>query len=222
MHFLERKCTKFHWSLFVPKCPINNISAQVQIMAPTRWQTIICTNDYRCIYASLGLNEFILPFPRWLCPYRGGGCLDWSPSHSPTVYTSKAVCMMRLTTKSREISKPRDIDLELSNRSNDWKAYRQQCCRGVLKISERCDYFNTQNRGFETARSYDTNCDLLRCDVSRFCPYPSGLLHPTGTSMRLPLVLVKQPWRTRVNKSQKSPKSRAQHSHVVGYVPVLW
>ena len=45
---------------FVPKGPINNIPALVQIMARRRPGAIIWTNDgmvYWRIYASLGLNE---------------------------------------------------------------------------------------------------------------------------------------------------------------------
>ena len=69
MHFLE---CKFWISIkislkFVPKCPINNIAAMVQIMAWRRpgdnslsepqWWLV-----YRHIYASLGLNELIVVF----------------------------------------------------------------------------------------------------------------------------------------------------------------
>ena len=50
---------------FIPKCPINNIPALVQIMA--WWQlTIIRTNDglgYRRVYSSLGLNQLTDSYP---------------------------------------------------------------------------------------------------------------------------------------------------------------
>ena len=50
---------------FIPKCPINNIPALVQIMG--WWQlAIIRTNDglgYRCLYLSLGLNELTNSYP---------------------------------------------------------------------------------------------------------------------------------------------------------------
>ena len=44
----------------VPKCPIDNKSALVQVMAPNRWQAIIWTNAdpvYRRIYVALGGDE---------------------------------------------------------------------------------------------------------------------------------------------------------------------
>ena len=62
MHFLEWKWISIKISLkFVPKGPINNIPALVQVMAlvPTRWQAIIWTNDgyftdaYMCHSASM-------------------------------------------------------------------------------------------------------------------------------------------------------------------------
>ena len=56
----------------------------------------------------------------------------------------------RLTARSREVSKPRDSCLDFSNRSEIWQAPRQQCCRDACQISERCDHYNIQSRGFET------------------------------------------------------------------------
>ena len=62
MHFLEWKCVIFFIKIslkFVPKGPVNNIPALVQ-MAPIKQQAIIWANDglaYWCKYASLSLNE---------------------------------------------------------------------------------------------------------------------------------------------------------------------
>ena len=58
----------------------------------------------------------------------------------------------RLTTRSREVSKPRDSCLDFSNRSEIWQPSRQQCCRDACQISERYDHINTQSHGFETSR----------------------------------------------------------------------
>ena len=54
--------------------------------------------------------------------------------------------------RSREVSKPRDLWLKLSDRSEIWQALRQHCCRGACQISKRYDKSNYQSRGFETSR----------------------------------------------------------------------
>ena len=54
--------------------------------------------------------------------------------------------------RSRKVSKPRDLYLELSGRSEIWQALRQQCCRCACQISKRYDNLKYQSRGFETLR----------------------------------------------------------------------
>ena len=54
--------------------------------------------------------------------------------------------------RSLEVSKPRGLWLESSNRPGIWQAPRQHCCRGSSQISTRCDNSNHQYRGFETTR----------------------------------------------------------------------
>ena len=58
----------------------------------------------------------------------------------------------RLTVRSRKVSKPWDLYLELSDRSEIWQAPRQQGCRIACQISKRCDNLNYQSRGFEISR----------------------------------------------------------------------
>ena len=58
----------------------------------------------------------------------------------------------RLSVRSRKISKPRDLYLELSDRSEIWQALRQQCCRCACQISKRYDNWKYQSHGFETLR----------------------------------------------------------------------
>ena len=58
----------------------------------------------------------------------------------------------RLSVRSRQVSKPRDLYLELSDRSEIWQALRQQCCRCACQISKRYDNLKYQSRGFETLR----------------------------------------------------------------------
>ena len=58
----------------------------------------------------------------------------------------------RLSVRSRKVSKPRDLYIELSDRSEIWQALRQQCCRCACQISKRYDNLKYQSRGFETLR----------------------------------------------------------------------
>ena len=55
----------------------------------------------------------------------------------------------RLIVRSREVSRPRDLYSELSDRSEIWQAPRQHCCRCAFQISRRCDDY--KSRGFETS-----------------------------------------------------------------------
>ena len=45
----------------------------------------------------------------------------------------------RLSVRSRKVSKPRDLYLELFDRSEIWQALRQQCCRCACQISKWYD-----------------------------------------------------------------------------------
>ena len=59
--------------------------------------------------------------------------------------------IMRLIVRSRNISKPRNLYLELSDHSDSLQPHRQQCwC--AYQITKRCDKLNYQSRGFETSR----------------------------------------------------------------------
>ena len=67
----------------------------------------------------------------------------WAPSQYPK---------RRLFVRSREVSKPRDLYLELSDRSEIWQALRQHCCRCACQISKGYDNLKYHSRGFETLR----------------------------------------------------------------------
>ena len=77
----------------------------------------------------------------------------------------------RLIVRSRKVSKPRDLYLELSDRSEIWQAPRQQCCRGACQISKRHEHFNTRSRAFETLR------DLT---IRRLIGYRNGAQSPSS------------------------------------------
>ena len=51
---------------------------------------------------------------------------------------------------SREVSKPRDLCLELSHPSEIWRASRQQCCPLGYHISKQYGIFNHKSRGSGT------------------------------------------------------------------------
>ena len=69
--------------------------------------------------------------------------VTWAPSQYPK---------RRLSVRCRKVSKPRDLYLELSDRSEIWQALRQRCCRCACQISKRYDNLKYQSRGFETLR----------------------------------------------------------------------
>ena len=58
----------------------------------------------------------------------------------------------RLSVRSRKVSKPRDLYLELSDRFEIWQALRQQSCLCACQMSKRYDNLKYQSRGFETLR----------------------------------------------------------------------
>ena len=72
---------------------------------------------------------------------------QWPVGRAPSQYPKR-----RLSVRSRKVSKPRDLYLELSDRSEIWQALRQQCCRCACQISKRYDNLKYQSRGFETLR----------------------------------------------------------------------
>ena len=90
--------------------------------------------------------------PRWINPKIH--LRHHKSSRAPSQYPKR-----RLSVRSRQVSKPRDLYLELSDRSEIWQALRQQCCRCACQISKRYDNLKYQSRGF--------------AKVSRMIPVPS-------------------------------------------------
>ena len=88
----------------------------------------------------------------------------WAPSQYPK---------RRLSVRSRKVSKPRDLYLELSDRSEIWQALRQQCCRCACQISKRYDNLKYQSRGFETLR--DLKKDVFSDIETGPCSLQSGV-----------------------------------------------
>ena len=65
------------------------------------------------------------------------------------------------------VLKPRDLNLELPDRSEIWQAHRQKCCLCACQISKRWDDLKGESRGFETSR------DLM---IRRLIRYGNGAL----------------------------------------------
>ena len=70
---------------------------------------------------------------------------------SPVTRAPSQYPKRRVSVRSRKVSKPRDLYLELSYCSEIWQALRQQCCRCAFQISKRYN-LKYQSRGFETLR----------------------------------------------------------------------
>ena len=58
----------------------------------------------------------------------------------------------RLIARSREVSKPRDLCLELSDCYEIWQAPLQHCCRCAVKFQSDTNILNTLYRALETLR----------------------------------------------------------------------
>ena len=97
--------------------------------------------------------------------------LNPSRTRAPSQYPKR-----RLFVRSREVSKPRDLYLKLSDRSEIWQALRQHCCRCACQISKRYDNLKYQSRG------YETSWDLTK---RRLFGYWDGaqVVHPKGQAM---------------------------------------
>ena len=74
-------------------------------------------------------------------------CMLDQGKHAPSQYPKR-----RLSVRSRKALKPRDLYLELSDRSDIWQALRQHCCRCACQILKRYDNLKYQSRGFEISR----------------------------------------------------------------------
>ena len=127
-----------------------------------------CHLQYKCVFS--GLIDVIITrricwviwyfgyktYPIWclvarcLCGVRTSAVILVTRTvniRAPSQYAKR-----RLFVRSCKVSKPRDLYLELSDRSEIWQALRQHCCRCACQISKRYDNLKYQSRGFETSR----------------------------------------------------------------------
>ena len=122
-------------------------------------------------YVSKHSNWVRLSFP-YAWPYIPG-----LAARAPSQYPKR-----RLSVRSRKVSKPRDLYLDLSDRSEIWPALRQQCCRCACQIAKRYDNLKYRSRGFETSR------DLTE---RRLFGYWDGALCPVRASLWISWLFVK-------------------------------
>ena len=95
------------------------------------------------------------------------------------IYNTRALFqypIWHLIVRFREISKPRDLCLELSDHSKIWQAPWQHCCREARQISKWCNHSIYQSRSFETQR------DLT---IKRLIGYWNGAQDWGSTLIRL-------------------------------------
>ena len=104
--------------------------------------TVLGLDFYLHLFTTDCLKYLISTTRRWLLLSQFQPT-TWAPSQYPK---------RRLSVRSRKVSKPRDLYLELSDRSEIWQALRQQCYRCACQISKRYDNLKYQSRGFETLR----------------------------------------------------------------------
>ena len=79
------------------------------------------------------------------------GYIDCQPGSSGN-FVWKFRGKERVASGTTWASKPRDLYLELSDRSEIWQAPRQHCCQCACQISKQSDNSNYQSRVFDTSR----------------------------------------------------------------------
>ena len=127
----------------------------------------------------------------------------WAPSQYPK---------RRLIVRSREVSKPRDLYLELSDRWEIWQALRQQCCRCACQISKRYDNLKCQIRGCETLR------DLTK---RRLFWYWDGVLVPISLWPAHPLYPIRSKSRYKRRNLSPDDLGSGPYTPFIIYIPYI-
>ena len=116
------------------------------------------TKDQELVFFMLTWSPLLsMPAFYVLCLEIHSSWVSMMSTRAPSQYPKR-----RLSVRSRKVSKPRDLYLKLSDRSEIWQALRQQCCRCACQISKRYDNLKYQSRGFETLR------DLMKRRLFRY------------------------------------------------------
>ena len=154
--------------------PVNNVSQNV----------MVCLVAYMTVHTFSGIQPLIYTgeiFPKWQI---SRNTTLWKLFHVTTLKLCSVGCcflhiyliwgpfqyqIRRLIVRSREVSKPRDRQFELSHRIETWQAHRQQCCRRALQISGQSDNSEHKSRGIESS------WDLA---IRRLIGYGNGVLLP--------------------------------------------
>ena len=102
-------------------------------------------------------------------------------SRAPSQYPIR-----RLSVRSRKVSKPRDLYLELSDRSEIWQALRQHDCRCACQISKRCNNLKYQSLDFEISRDLTKRRIFVYWDGSPIAPLSVQYFESGGDSSVFP------------------------------------
>ena len=98
--------------------------------------------------------------------------------------------------RSREVSKLRDLYLELSDRSEIWQAPRQHCCRSACQISKRC-----KNSKLRISRLRDFSRDLTIRHLIRYWNGAQGAVYSTA-AIENPVMRDRRKFANRTKKDQ--------------------
>ena len=91
----------------------------------------------------------------WVCISPCKTQVHWRLAHAPNPSGAETWTLFpirRLIVRFRKVLKPWDLYLELYDRSGNWQAHWQQCCRCACQISKWCDNLKYQSRDLETSR----------------------------------------------------------------------
>ena len=107
------------------------------------------------IFHSTWLRFNVRPGDQWYLRYLDtwyvpGKCARQCMKHTE-IWALFQYPIRRLIVRCRGASKPRNLCLELFDRSEIWQAHRQQCCWDTCQISKRYNNSNYQYRVFETS-----------------------------------------------------------------------
>ena len=154
---LTPKASPSGWVFSQAQHPMIKTYNQVQVLSTPIFHidvgfaisvSMIYIKKYGCdvtfLYLSSLVHGDIMAWPVVFL-HEGQSSDSWAPFQYP---------IRRLIVRPRKVSKPRDLYLELSDRSEIWQAPRQHCCRGACQISKRYEHFKTRSPAFETLRDF--------------------------------------------------------------------
>ena len=143
----DNKFFSIHWGLVVPywveimaslfPCQVDRLPVNFHLKGPVSHKKFPFDNVTKYLLTGLWPLIHVIILSAW-----------WQQMF----WNLGPVSISEKTSRSLEVSKPRDWYFELSYRFEIWQTHRQHCCRSVCQISERSDNSKYKSRGFETLR----------------------------------------------------------------------